>query len=75
MKAGAGMVYMTQHTQEQATQFNFIEQGGIGMHYFFRKNTAFTIEGRLRHLSNSGTKHPNQGINTYLAVYGVTYRF
>jgi len=75
IKAGVGMVYMTQHTKEQSTQFNFIEQGGIGLHYFFQKNTAFTLEGRFRHLSNASIKHPNTGINTYFAVAGITYRF
>lgn len=75
IKAGLGLVYMTQHTQEQATQFNFTEQAGIGMHYFLRKNTAFTLEGRFRHLSNSGIDRPNHGINTYFALAGITYQF
>lgn len=75
IKAGLGMVYMTQHTREQSTQFNFIEQGGLGMHYFFRKNTAFTLEGRFRHLSNASIKHPNSGINTYFVVAGISYQF
>lgn len=74
-KVGAGIVYMSQHTREQATQYNFIEQAGAGLHYFFSKNTAFTLEGRLRHLSNAGIEHPNQGINTYFVVTGLTYQF
>ena len=73
--AGPGIVYMTQHTREQSTQFNFTEQAGIGMHYFFRKNIAFTLEGRFRHLSNSGIKYPNTGINTQFVVAGISYRF
>ncbi len=72
---GPGMLYMTQHTREQSTQFNFIEQAGIGMHYFFRKNIAFTLEGRFRHLSNSGIKHPNTGINTQFVIAGISYQF
>jgi len=72
---GPGMVYMTQHTREQSTQFNFTEQAGIGMHYFFRKNIAFTLEGRFRHLSNAGIKHPNTGINTQFVIAGISYRF
>jgi len=73
--AGPGMVYMTQHTREQSTQFNFIEQAGMGMHYFFRKNIAFTLEGRFRHLSNSGIKHPNSGISTQFIFAGISYQF
>jgi len=75
IKGGLGMVYMTQHTKEQSTKFNFIEQGGLGFHYFFCKNTAFTLEGRFRHLSNAGIDHPNTGINTYFALAGITYQF
>ena len=75
LKAGVSLVYMTQHTREQATQFNFAEQGGIGMHYFFAKNWGLTIEGLYRHLSNASIDHPNQGINTYFSSVGVTYKF
>ncbi len=72
---GTGMVYMTQHTREQSTQFNFIDQTGIGLHYFFRKNTAFTLQGRLRHLSNARIKHPNKGIATQFVLAGILYQF
>lgn len=74
-KIGAGMVYMSQHTKEQGTQFNFIDQAAIGMHYFFMKNTAFTLEGRFRHLSNAGIGGPNSGINTYFVLTGISYQF
>jgi len=75
VKVGLGIDYITQHTVEQSTQFNFIEQGGVGMHYFFQKDIALTLEGRIRHLSNSGIKHPNKGINTYFVVTGISYQF
>lgn len=73
--AGVGMVYMTQHTRSQSTQFNFVEQAGLGMHYFFKKNTALTLQGRLRHLSNAGIRYPNTGINTYFVLTGISYQF
>jgi len=74
-KLGIGMLYTSEHTREQATQFNFISSFGCGAHYFFRKNTAFTLEGRFRHLSNAGIKHPNNGINTYFVLAGIAYQF
>jgi len=74
-KAGVGMVYMTQHTREQGTQFNFIENGALGAHYFFTKNTALTVEGRMRHLSNAGIKQPNHGINSYFVLAGIAYKY
>lgn len=72
---GVGLVYMTQHTRTQSTQFNFTEQAGLGLHYFFRKDTALTIEGRIRHLSNADIKRPNTGINTYFVFTGISYLF
>jgi len=72
---GVGIVYMTEHTIEQSTQFNFIEQAGLGFHYFFRKNIAFTLEGRFRHLSNAGIDSPNTGINTQFILTGISYQF
>lgn len=74
-KVGPGFLYMTQHTHEQATQFNFLEQGGIGWHYFFNHNFALTGEWRIRHVSNAGIKLPNKGINGRFYLLGVTYRF
>ncbi|MCU0651772.1 MAG: acyloxyacyl hydrolase [Candidatus Omnitrophica bacterium] len=74
-KAGVGVSYMTNHTWEQSTQFNFIESGGLGAKYFLTKNFALIAEGRMRHLSNAGVKQPNHGINTYFALAGVSYKY
>ncbi|MBU1125797.1 MAG: acyloxyacyl hydrolase [Candidatus Omnitrophica bacterium] len=75
LKLGVGMDYMTLHTREQSTQYNYTETGAVGAHYFFNQNVALTVEGRFRHLSNSGIKHPNQGINSRFAFLGIAYRF
>jgi hypothetical protein len=74
-KGGIGMVYITQHTREQSTQFNFVEYAGGGVHYFFNKNTALTLEGRYRHLSNASIREPNKGIDSYFALIGLSYLF
>ena len=74
-KLGAGLVYLTQHTREQSTQFNFTEQLALGLHYYLSKNTALTLEGRWRHLSNSSIKQPNSGINSYFVLTGISYKF
>jgi hypothetical protein len=75
LKAGPGLLYMSQHTREQSTQFNFTETAGVGMHFFYTKNSAFSLEGRFRHLSNADIKKPNHGINTYSLLLGISYRF
>ena len=75
IKMATGLSYMTLHTQEQGTQFNFIEYGGAGFHYYFNTNWGITAEYRFRHLSNSGIDEPNSGINTDFALLGLTYQF
>lgn len=75
IKAAAGMLYMSQHTREQSTQFNFYEYGGAGLHVFFNKNTAITAEYRFRHVSNAGIDEPNGGINSQFALLGLAYQF
>lgn len=75
LKAGAGLIFVSQHFGEQGTKFNFIESGCFGAHFFIRKNTALTLEGRMRHLSNAGIKAPNHGVNSYSVVGGVSYEF
>lgn len=75
VKGGVGVVYITQHSLAQSTQFNFNEYGGAGMHYFFKKNMAVTLEYRFRHLSNAGMRKPNSGINSQFALCGFTINF
>ena len=75
IKAGVGMLYMTQHTREQSTQFNFLEQGAVGAHYFFSKKIGITMDCLFRHVSNASIKHPNHGINTLFYLLGATYEF
>ena len=74
-KIGVGLLYMTQHTDEQGTQFNFLEQGCIGAHYYFTKKMALTGECRFRHVSNSGIGDPNKGINSLFFLLGIAYRY
>jgi hypothetical protein len=75
IKAGGGIIYITQHVFGQSTQFNFNEYAGLGCHYFISKNTALTAEYRFRHLSNASISIPNSGMNTHFALFGISYRF
>ena len=75
IKGSVGLLYMTMHTREQSTQFNFFEYAGIGMHYFFTKNSAFTVEYHYRHASNSSMGDRNHGINSQFALMGLAYKF
>ncbi len=75
VKAGTGMIYMSLHTLDQSTQFNFLTHLGFGLHYFFKKDTAFTLEYRFRHLSNAGIEQPNSGIDNHFCLLGVARLF
>lgn len=72
-EGGLGMLYMTQHTVEQGTQYNFLLQGGTGLQYFLNKRWALTGSYRLRHLSNAGASSRNSGINAHLTLVGISF--
>ena len=52
IEGGAGIMYTSQHTYEQGTQFNFDELAGGGVSYFFAKNKSINFGYRYRHFSN-----------------------
>ena len=75
INAGTGLQYTTQHTREEATQWCFQIQGGIGFYYFFEKNKAVSFGYRFRHFSNAGRKEPNEGVDVYGFYIGFSYFF
>jgi hypothetical protein len=74
-KGGVGILYMSQHTREQSTQYNFLPQAGLGIHIFLNKSVAFSLEYRFRHLSNADIKKPNRGIDADLILTGISIFF
>ncbi len=75
IELGSGFVYITQHTREQSTQFNFIPQAGAGVSYFVRNNISVNAGYRYRHLSNSAIRRPNKGIDADMLLFGVSFYF
>ena len=75
VEGGLGMIYTTQHTHEQGTQYNFISQAGLGLQFFLSKHVALTGGYRFRHLSNAGIDSPNRGIDHHFGLAGVRYYF
>jgi len=75
VEGGAGMMYASQHTSEQSTQFNFNEQAGGGIYFFFSKNKAVNLGYRYRHFSNCDIKSPNKGVDMdgFLAGISILY--
>ena len=73
--AGTGLQYTTQHTNEEATQWCFQVQGGVGFYYFFKKNKAISFEYRFRHFSNASIKAPNKGVDVHNFLVGLSCFF
>lgn len=74
-EAGAGMMFTSQHTFEQSTQFNFTEQAGGGISYLFTENKAINFGYRYRHFSNAGIDEPNRGIEMDYFLCGITVSY
>lgn len=55
--------------------YNFNLHGGLGMHYFLRRNAAFTFESYYFHMSNAGLKYPNEGVDTIAFRAGFSWFF
>jgi len=74
IKGGSGIIYISQDTYEQSTNFNFVDQICGGIKFSFKKNIIF-LEYRYRHISNAGIDHPNSGINSNLYLFGISHPF
>ena len=72
LEGGLGPVYITQHTREQSTQFNFADQAGAGFSFLLKDNLALSLGYRFRHISNASIKKPNGGINSDMVLCGVS---
>ena len=73
--AGGGIMYITQHLHEQATQYNFTPQMGGGVSFFIKDDIAINADWRWRHFSNAHLKNPNDGVNAKMIFVGVSKFF
>jgi len=74
IRGGSGIIYISQDTYEQSTDFNFVDQICTGFKYVY-KNSTFFLEYRFRHISNAGIDHPNSGLNSNLYLFGFFHQF
>ncbi|MBH0202600.1 MAG: acyloxyacyl hydrolase [Nitrospira sp.] len=61
--------------REEATQFNFVLTGGIGVSWFLTPQLAFNAGYRFHHISNAGIAFPNLGLNASLPFAGFSFFF
>lgn len=73
LNLGAGVAETDIGEPDLSTRFEFILQGGGGVHYFFAPHKALTLQYRFLHLSNAGIDSPNLGVNTSMFIIGISW--
>jgi lipid A 3-O-deacylase len=72
---GGGVLGTDIGPPDLGTTFEFNEQFGPGVNFFWRKNSALTFQYRYTHFSNAGIREPNQGVNEQMFYAGMTWFF
>jgi len=70
-EGGEGIVLTTLKNEHLGGPFEFSSQAGGGIHLFYTTEDALTLGIRYRHISNSGIKEPNRGLNTFYFTVGL----
>lgn len=73
MEIGAGVTFLDFDLRAQRDGFNFVVLAGLGTHIFVSERAALTPRVRYMHISNAGTRSPNQGLDTVQFLLGATY--
>jgi hypothetical protein len=74
--AGSFGVGITDIDDADATgKFQFNEEIGAGVRYFFDRSKAVTLEYSLWHISNGGFQQPNNGVNAHVLSLGFSCMF
>lgn len=73
VEIGAGFTFLDFDLRGQRDGLNFVVLGGLGSHVFVSERAALTPRVRYMHISNAGTRRPNQGLDTVQFLLGATY--
>ncbi len=71
---GAGLGWTNLEIEEVDRRFNFLLQGSAGVRRALSETEALTLEARIVHISNGGTKSPNLGLNCLVLLAGWSFR-
>jgi hypothetical protein len=71
--AGGGILYVDVGLPTMGSKLDFSYQGGTGVQYFVRKDTALIAEYRYHHISNAGTASPNEPLNSSKFLVGISF--
>ena len=67
---GGGLGWTDLTVEEIDRRFNFLLQASAGVRRALSETDALTLEARLAHISNGGTKKPNLGLNCLVFLAG-----
>lgn len=70
-----GLLYTSLKTKEQATQYDFVFQVGLGTYISLKDDLKLDIGYRFRHYSNSAIELPNIGVNHHMLLVGLSWNF
>ena len=73
--AGVGPTLTDIEKPDLCGNFQFNIRGGGGVHYFMTKERAWTLQAQYFHLSNAGTRSPNNGLNSLQIELGMEWFF
>ncbi len=72
IEVGAGMGHLDFDLRDQDDGFNFVLAGGLGLQYFVSERVSLDAAWRYHHISNAGSRSPNDGINASVPSFGFT---
>lgn len=73
LEIGFGMGHLDFDLRDQADGFVFYPQAGAGVNLALNRHLALNLGWRYHHMSNAGTRQPNNGINANLFLAGFSY--
>lgn len=71
--AGGGPVYSFADIPGMGSELNGNYQFGIGLQSSFDRQHTFSVEMRYHHISNGGSEDPNDPLNSFKLLIGVTF--
>ncbi len=70
---GGGVLYVDLGLPKMGSRLDFNYQGGTGIQYLLRKDTALLAEYRYHHVSNANIAQPNEALNSSKFLIGVSF--
>ncbi len=73
VEGGGGVSYASINVPKTGTNFNFMAQIGVGLHYRIGERTTLDLRGIYHHISNANISTENPSLNSAQFLLGVTF--